>query len=114
MAYYCTECEKTHRNLSGIGQRHEEYKGEPPTVISVKPDRSVTGRTRMTVTGFSDEYKEYTPPPTTFTESLIDDLRDHANKFPQVPWNYTPQKLDTARVAQQKWLGELKKILVMG
>ena len=63
MVYYCTECERMHRNLSGIGQRHKKYKGERPTVISVRPDRSVTGTTGLTITGMSGEIEsEWTNP----------------------------------------------------
>lgn len=63
MAYYCTECGHMHRNLSGMGARHKEYEGERPIVIMVRPDRSIAGKTGLTITGISGEIEsEWTNP----------------------------------------------------
>lgn len=61
MAYYCTECEKEHRESSGIGKRHKEFEGEPTPIIRVRPDRSVADATSLIITG-SSELGYYEPP----------------------------------------------------
>ena len=139
MAYYCTECDKMHRRLSGIGVRHKEFEGEKPTRITVKPDRSGEGYTGISVLGDEietwtgsntdtftleiDPWKGTVPPwdadepdsatPQTFTEALIDALESHIRTFHQIPWTHTPQELSRVRLEQTKWLGALKALIAM-
>jgi len=120
-----------HRNLSSIGVDHQEYEDERPMTISVKPNRRVTGATGLTITGVTSEGEVISEPlelweleeeyydasdiniERVFTDSIIKDVKLHLTRFPQMPYNYTPQKYEEAMVNQRKWIRQLKDILLM-
>ena len=127
MLYYCTKCEGSHRDSSAKGKAHLEFKGGPPSTITVKPDRSSPNYTGISITDDCDSVTvDWAPEIYTassngdfnFTYSIepeidVEWFRAHVKKFPQVPYNLTRLKQDACRAEQTAWIRELKDVLMM-